>query len=178
MGFLSWFKRRKVVGKQAVEAEGQEPAGKTTLTIDGDEARSAGTPAAAPATTDASPATTSTATKSDACAAITAAGTPCKGSARPGSKYCGRHKGYRAATGAKNGATNGAATGARNGAAAKTNGRRSQVEHNGYKLFQNGNRYFFSKKAQKDVTGQPVYDMPEGRSVTTTPNGLPVLKKA
>lgn len=105
-----------------------------------------------------------------ACAAVTAAGTPCKATARPNSKYCGRHKGYRASGGTSN---------AKSSTSSDNAG--GHVSHNGYKLYQKGNRYFFSKKSQteaKKAGAEPVFKMPADREVKETPNGLPVLKKS
>lgn len=160
MGFWSkLFKRNKkeVVAKKAVEAAPAKPA-----------AKKAPAKAKTPAKAD---------KKQPQCEALTAAGDQCKNSAREGSKYCGSHKGYRPpakATAAKAKDTKPATKGAKD---TKPSARRTQVTKYGYKLYQNGNRYFFSKKAHKDVTGQPVYTMPKDRTVVRTPNGLPVLKK-
>lgn len=111
------------------------------------------------------------------CGAITASGVQCSRRAREGSKYCGLHKGYRPpASGAAKAAKDTKPT-VKTSKDTKPSARRTQVTKYGYKLYQNGNRYFFSKKTQKDVSGKPVYTMPSGYTTTRTPNGLPVLKK-
>ncbi|MGB0651608.1 MAG: hypothetical protein ACPGQL_00265 [Thermoplasmatota archaeon] len=64
-------------------------------------------------------------------------------------------------------------------AAKATKAPRSQVDKDGYKLFKNGNRYYFSKKTQKEAAengGRPVYEVPDGKAVEVTSSGLPVLK--
>lgn len=145
MGIFDFLKRKKVVGKQAVPATGQQAAS--------------------------TPAAPTQATSEAQCAAITAAGAQCKSSSRENSKYCGRHKGHRAANGA-------AKTGTTAAAPATSNGK--QVAHGDYRLFQNGNRFYFSKKTPaeaKESGASPVHEMPSDRTVVVTPNGLPVLKK-
>lgn len=115
------------------------------------------------------------------CGAITADGGQCSRAARQASKYCGIHKGYRpptASVAAKAKDTKPSAARSRDTA---PSGRRAHVSHNGYKLYQKGNRYFFSKKSQTEAKAggaDPVYEMPADRTVTETPNGLPILKKA
>ncbi len=114
------------------------------------------------------------------CAALSASGDQCKNSAREGSKYCGSHKGYRPPS--KTTALQAKDTKPKVAKAADTapSGRRTQVAYKDYKLYRQGNRFFFTKKARKDVAegSEPVYDIPDGRTVVTTANGLPVLKKA
>ncbi len=114
------------------------------------------------------------------CGALSAAGDQCKNSAREGSKYCGSHKGYRPP--AKSVAAKAKDTKPKAKKAADTapSARRTQVAYKEYKLYRQGNRFFFTKKDRKDVAAgsEPVYDIPDGRTVVTTPNGLPVLKKA
>ncbi len=131
------------------------------------------------------------------CAAVTASGSQCKSASRDGSKYCGRHKGYRApakaaakAPAKKPAAKKPAAkkapakTAAKKPAAkapAKKAAAKTQVSEGDYKLFQNGNRFYFSKQTQAEAKkkgGEPVYKLPAGRKVVKTANGLPVLKKA
>ncbi len=107
------------------------------------------------------------------CAAVTAAGTQCKSASRDNSKYCGRHKGYRAPAKAA------AKPAAKKAPAKKAS--KAQVSEGDYKLFQNGNRFYFSKQTQAEAKakgGVPVYEIPAGRTVVKTANGLPVLKKA
>lgn len=172
MGFWKkLFKREKteVVAKKAVEAEPAKPAVKSSA-----KTAPVKTVAAKPA---AKPATKETAEKRPQCAALTAAGDQCKRSAREGSKYCGSHKGYRPPAKAKTVAAKDTAPAVKGAKDTKPAARREQVTKYGYKLYQNGNRFFFSKKAQADVTGKPVYEMPKDRTVVRTPNGLPVLKK-
>ena len=114
------------------------------------------------------------------CAALTADGKQCRNQSRDSSKYCGSHKGYRHASTAskvKKADTKPRVAKAKD---TKPSTRRSHYEHNGYKLYQKGNRYFFSKKSQADAKkdgAAAVYALPKDRSVTVTPNGLPVLKK-
>ncbi len=116
------------------------------------------------------------ATNGKQCGAITAAGAQCSRQARARSDYCGLHKGYQPP--AKKAAVQANDTKPTVNAAkdTKPKARRAQITKYGYKLYQNGNRFFFSKKAQKDVTGNAVYVMPKGKQVVRTPNGLPVLK--
>lgn len=67
---------------------------------------------------------------------------------------------------------------ARKTTAAKTAGR-VHVTHNGYRLYQKGNRFYFSKKSQAEVRpdgAEPVYEVPRNREIKVTQNGLPVLK--
>ena len=111
------------------------------------------------------------------CAALTADGGQCKNSARASSKYCGSHKGYRPPAKAVAKTAKDTKPAVKKAKDTKPSARRTQVTKYGYKLYKNGNRYFFSKKAQADVTGSPVYTMPKDRAVVRTPNGLPVLKK-
>lgn len=162
--FRRLFKRDAKAGKKPAKASTAKPA----------KAPAKKAPARKPAARTAS---RKPADKRPQCEALTAAGDQCKRSAREGSKYCGSHKGYRPPAKA---ATKGAKDTKPTVKAAKDtkpSSRRSQVTKYGYKLYQNGNRYFFSKKAQKDVSGKPVYSMPSGYTTTRTPNGLPVMKK-
>ena len=185
MGFFSnLFKRNKSkpAAKTPVAAEVTDAPSKeaeaTAAAVTKAQAKAA-KPAAKPVTK-----TATKTTKADElqpqCAALTAAGAQCKRSARQGSKYCGSHKGYRppaAAVANKAKDTKPAVKKAKDTA---PSGRRTHFTHNGYKLYQKGNRYYFSKKSQADAKkdgAAPVYALPEGRSVSVTPNGLPVLKK-
>lgn len=177
MGFIDWLK--KLFGIKTEEAAPAAPA-KTAEPAPKKAAPAAKKPAAKkPA---AKPAAKKPAAKDDdekrpQCLAITAAGGQCRNSARAGSKYCSRHKGYRVpskAVAAKAEDTEPVVKKAKDTA---PSARRTQYKVDGYKLFQNGNRYFFSKKAAKDVSGKPVYALPKDRKVVKTPNGLPVLKK-
>ncbi len=111
------------------------------------------------------------------CAALTAAGGQCKRTARDTSKYCASHKGYRPpAKAAKKTDTKPVGSKVKD---TLPSTRRSHVTHNGYKLYQKGNRFYFSKKSHAEAKAggaDPVYEMPMGREVVVTPNGLPVLK--
>ncbi len=111
------------------------------------------------------------------CAALTAAGGQCKRTARDTSKYCASHKGYRPpAKAAKKTDTKPVGKAVKDTAPST---RRTHVAHNGYKLYQKGNRFYFSKKTQAEAKAggaDPVYEMPKDRKVVVTPNGLPVLK--
>lgn len=111
------------------------------------------------------------------CVAVTPAGKQCQNSARAGSKYCGAHKSFQPPSAKKAAKAKDSKPAVKKAKDTKPAGRRSQVTRHGYGLYQSGNRYFFSKKAQKDVSGTPVYSMPSGRTVVRTPNGLPVLKR-
>jgi hypothetical protein len=111
------------------------------------------------------------------CVALTPAGKQCQNSARAGSKYCGAHKSYQPPGAATARAAKDSKPAVPKARDTKPAGRRTQVSRHGYSLYQSGNRYFFSKKPQKDVAGTPVYSMPSGRTVVRTPNGLPVLKR-
>ena len=167
MGIFDFLKRKKVVGKTAVPAE------PTTHTKAATADRATNGANATKAAASATPAKAQ-------CAAITAAGTQCKSGSRENSKYCGRHKGYRATAKAPAAKQMNGSAPVKAGRGAKTAASTSQVTHGEYRLYQNGNRYFFSKKTQaeaKQSGAQPVYAMPEARTVVVTPNGLPVLKK-
>ncbi len=184
--------------KQAVKdarADGATPAAGGTSTTGRGNAKTS-TAATGGATEAASTTATSAKAKPNAapktakasapCAALTAAGNPCKRTARDGSKYCATHKGYRAPAAKKAPAkaaapkatkTNGTAKAAAPSKAATP--RRVHVTHNGYKLYQKGNRFYFSKKTQAEVRqdgAEPVYELPANREIKVTQNGLPVLK--
>lgn len=209
MGFFDFLRRRKNVMAQPTLAA---DAPKETLTIDAPRTRAhtAMDATDGPATTGTAGTTATDVPAGRQCQALTAAGAQCQSAARGTSKYCGRHKGYRApaalptgadtkparadvadtkpaqrrtaATATKATANGKAKTTARTTAKTATKGAngasgRGHVEHGGYRLYQKGNRYFFSKKSAKDVDGEPVREMPTGRTVVTTPNGMPVLKK-
>jgi len=170
MGFLDWFKRKKVVGKQAVAVEQTDAPRKETLHVDAPRTK-AGTANGDATRTTSAPAD-GKADLQAPCSAVTAAGEPCKNPAREGSKYCGRHKGYR---------TPGAATTrAKDTTGTKApSGRRTHFEHEGYKLYQKGNRFNFSKKTHAEMKENgfsPVYGLPDGKTVGSMPNGVPVLK--
>ncbi len=184
-----WQRKPKVIAKEAVPAEPVQEK----------------TPAKPAKTAAKKPAAKKPAAKaaSAQCAAMTAAGKKCSSQSRDGSKYCGRHKNYRATTKAaakpaktaakkpaakKTAAKKPAAkkTAAKKPAAKKTAAKKTanstkHVSHGDYKLYQKGNRFFYSKKTQAEAKkdgAQAVYKMPAGREVVVTPNGLPVLKKA
>lgn len=153
-----------------------KPATKTAKPAKAAKAPAKKAPARKAASSTASSTAGSTADRAQ-CEALTAAGKQCSRSARDGSKYCGLHKGYRPPAKAVASKAKDTKPTVKASKDTKPSARRSQVTKYGYKLYQNGNRYFFSKKAQGDVSGKPVYTMPSGYSTTRTPNGLPVLKK-
>lgn len=192
MGFFDFLRRRKNVSGRTTLLTDQAP--KETLAIDAPRSATRTMPSEAPAPP------TADARKDRQCQAVTAAGTQCQSAARGTSKYCGRHKGYRPTASVPANAdtkparadvvdtkptkrrtagktANGAAKTANGAKTTKANGARTHFEHNGFRLYQKGNRYFFSKKAAKDVDGEPVREMPADRTIVTMATGLPVLKK-
>lgn len=142
------------------------------------KAKAPATPAKAAPAAKATARAPAAATKATAqCGALTAAGDQCKRTARDSSKYCASHKGYRPpAKAAKKTDTKPVGKKVKDTVPST---RRTHVTHNGYKLYQKGNRFYFSKKSQAEVKkngADPVYVLPKDRKITVTPNGLPVLK--